>query len=52
MSKSSQKSSVKAKKPSGTKVTILSKAGAWYKVKFGGKTGYVNKKYVELNPTK
>jgi uncharacterized repeat protein (TIGR02543 family) len=51
-SKASSKSSVKAKKLKGTKVTILSKKGSWYRVKFGSKTGYVQKKYVKLTSTK
>lgn len=30
----------------GTEVTILSEDGDWYKVKFGGKTGYVSARYI------
>ena len=33
----------------GTKVTVLSTSGSWRKIKVGGKTGYVLKKYVYIN---
>jgi uncharacterized repeat protein (TIGR02543 family) len=52
MSKASANASVKANESKGTKVTILSKKGNWYRIKYGSKTGYVLKKYVKLNPTK
>ena len=33
----------------GTKVTVLSTSGSWRKIKVGGKTGYVLKKYVYIS---
>lgn len=33
----------------GTKLTIISKEGDWYKVEVGGKTGYVAAQYVDVN---
>lgn len=33
----------------GTKLTIISKEGNWYKVEFGGKKGYVAAQYVDVN---
>ena len=30
-----------------TKVTVLSKSGSWWKVKYGSKTGYIYKKYLK-----
>ena len=33
----------------GTKVTVLSTSGSWRKIRVGGKTGYVLKKYVYIN---
>lgn len=32
----------------GTKVTLLSKSGLWYKVSVAGKTGYVHSDYIRL----
>ena len=33
--------------PKGKKVTVISTGSTWYKVKYNGKTGYVNKKYLK-----
>jgi len=33
----------------GTKVTILKRGSAWFKVKVGGRTGYIMRKYIALN---
>lgn len=33
----------------GTKVTILKRGSAWFKVKVGGRTGYVMRKYIALD---
>jgi uncharacterized protein YgiM (DUF1202 family) len=35
----------------GTKVEILSDSGTWWKVKVGGKTGYVFKQYINVTKT-
>ena len=32
----------------GTKVTILSKTGSWYKISYDGRTGYVAKNYLKI----
>lgn len=32
----------------GTNVTIQSVTGGWYKIKYGGETGYVSKKYITV----
>lgn len=34
--------------PKGKQVTLISKHGAWYKVRYSDKTGYVSSKYVKL----
>ena len=31
----------------GTNVEVISSSGEWYKIKAGGKTGYVSKKYIK-----
>ena len=31
----------------GTSVTVLSKSGSWWKVKYGSKTGYIYSKYLK-----
>jgi len=36
----------------GTKVTLISKTGNWYKAKIGTKTGYINAKYVKKTVVK
>lgn len=33
--------------PKGKQVTLVSKSGSWYKVKYGSKTGYVSASYVK-----
>ena len=33
----------------GTKVTILKRGSAWFKVKVGGRTGYIMRKYIALD---
>ena len=32
--------------PQGGRVQVISKPGSWYKVSYGGRTGYVNSKYL------
>ncbi|MCL1632932.1 SH3 domain-containing protein [Sporolactobacillus sp. CPB3-1] len=33
------------------KVTVYGKSGSWYKIKYGGKTGYVSGKYIKKSST-
>lgn len=37
--------------PSGSSVTYISTYGSWYKVSYGGKTGYVSSQYVTVSNT-
>lgn len=37
--------------PSGSSVTYISTYGSWYKVSYGGKTGYVASQYVSVSNT-
>nr|WP_251128382.1 N-acetylmuramoyl-L-alanine amidase [Exiguobacterium sp. s6] len=37
--------------PSGKAVTYLGTYGSWYKVSYGGKTGYVSSQYVKVSTT-
>ncbi|WP_215146233.1 SH3 domain-containing protein [Exiguobacterium qingdaonense] len=37
--------------PSGSSVTYVSTYGSWYKVSYGGKTGYVSSQYVNVSNT-
>ncbi|MBO7385571.1 MAG: SH3 domain-containing protein [Clostridia bacterium] len=43
----SSTSSIVATLAKNTKVTVLSKSGSWWKVKYGSKTGYIYKKYLK-----
>ena len=47
-SKASTNSSVVMTIKEGKSVTVLAKSGAWYKVKYSNKTGYVHSNYIKL----
>ena len=38
--------------PEGEEVTVLSKDGSWYKVRYGSYTGYIMKKYLNVTTAK
>jgi len=50
--KPSTTSSVIKKVSKGTKATLISKTGNWYKVKIAGKTGYISSQYIKKTVVK
>jgi uncharacterized protein YgiM (DUF1202 family) len=50
-SSASTKGSILTTIPKGKSVTYVSKSGSWFKVKYGGKTGWVSSSYLKATST-